>query len=148
MARRPETTSYAGRVITNIRWGVRYGVIFAAFYCATALAIFAVEGSGTFSRYGITLGRTLASYVLGGVLGGATLGLLRPLTRSWTGSACVGICAAFPVALILARAMGVVDPKELVFVVGVCSLGWGIPCGLSMHRIFSRRHPTKTEKAG
>ena len=65
MARRPETTSYAGRVITNIRWGVRYGVIFAAFYCATALAIFAVEGSGTFSRYGITLGRALASYVLG-----------------------------------------------------------------------------------
>lgn len=146
MVRRAEATAYAGEVMANIRWGIRYGVIFAAFYCATALAIFAVEGSGAFSRYDITLGRTLASYVLGGILGGATLGLLRPLTRYWAGSACVGVFAALPVAWILAHAMGVVDSKELVFVVGACSLGWGIPGGLIMHRIFSRRRPTKTEK--
>ena len=109
MVSRSYAMAYARTVMTNIRWGIRYGVIFAAIYCATALAIFAVGGSGAFRRYDITLGRTLASYVLGGVLGGAMLGLLRPLTRSAAGSACVGVFAALPVALTLAHVMGVGD---------------------------------------
>jgi len=56
--------------------------------------------------------------------------LLRPLTRLWAGSVCVGVFAALPVALILARTVGVVDSKERVLVVGVCSRGWSIPCGV------------------
>lgn len=130
----------------NVRWGIRYGVIFSAFYCVAALAIFAAGGSEAFTRYNISLGRTLACYILGGIMGGAVLGLLRPLTRSWVGSAFVGVFAALPVAWIMARAVGVVDDKELLFVVGVCSLGWGIPCGLSMHRIFTRRRTSKSER--
>lgn len=141
---RYEVTASTGGPTKNLLWGIRYGVIFAAFYCATALAIFAVGGSGAFARYNISLGRTLACYLLGGIIGGAVLGLLRPLTRSWVGSAFVGVLATLPVALILARAMGVVDAKELTFVVSICSLGWGIPGGLSMHRIFSRRHRRRT----
>lgn len=52
--------------VTDIVWGVRYGVKFAAVYCLIALLIFALEGQRPFLASDTTLGRTLVLYVAGG----------------------------------------------------------------------------------
>lgn len=123
----------------NLLWGVRYGCIFAAFYSAIALAIFAFGGEQSFRTYGVTLGQTIALYIASGVLGGAVVGFLRPFTKSRSGAAFVGVLAAIPITWMLMRTVGVNSPGELLVSVGALSLFWGIGGGLSMHRIFSKR---------
>lgn len=123
----------------NLLWGVRYGCIFAACYCAIALVIFAVGGEQSYRSYGVTFGQTIALYITGGLLGGAVVGLLRPLTKTWLGAAFVGVVAAIPISWMGMRAVGVTSRGELLVGVGVLSLGWGVIGGLSMHRIFSKR---------
>ena len=84
------------RIRSDIAWGVFAGLLMATFYSVVAIAIHAAKGSGAFDEAGITLGKALAAYWIGGAVGGAVLGLAIPLARNKLGAAIVGILVAIP----------------------------------------------------
>ncbi len=80
----------------DLRWGIMWGLGFAAVYTFVAALIFAVEGQHPFEANDATLGEAIVGYVLGGLVGGVLLGLLRPLTARRWGAVFVGILVGVP----------------------------------------------------
>lgn len=96
------TKSHRGTAPTlarDLKWGVGYGLAFAAAYSAIVLVQYLVTGPGVVESRHITLGPTIAAYFVGGVVGGALVGLLRPFTRWRVGATLIGIIACLPLAI-------------------------------------------------
>lgn len=68
-------------VIANIAWGVGWGIVMAAAYSAIALAIYAVLGHHAIHTPGLTIGKVLMAYWIGGLGAGFAAGVARPLFR-------------------------------------------------------------------
>jgi hypothetical protein len=81
---------------SNIRTGVREGLIYAAMFALVALSALLVRGPQVLSTYGLTPIELLAFYLLGGTSAGAIAGLLLPLTRHPVGAIVVGFLAMLP----------------------------------------------------
>jgi hypothetical protein len=85
-------------MVANIRWGVWWGLRFAAFFTAIVLLEYIALGPAPFDRVGFSLQTTIATYFASGIIAGAVVGALRPLTNTFYGSVGVGIVGAFVVA--------------------------------------------------
>jgi len=83
----------------NIRWGLGWGLAFAAFYCVIALVLNALSDGEAFPEKRVTLPQVLVLYVTCGVLAGLVVGALRPLTKTKMGATVVGTIVAFPVSM-------------------------------------------------
>ena len=87
------------RIVRDVRWGIGWGLAFAAAFSLIALASFALGDPRQFARMGVTPGTTVGAYAFGGAVGGTLVGLLRPLTRWRAGSGVVGVVACLPLSL-------------------------------------------------
>ena len=97
LPRSPTATERVPRVLANLGWGIRYGLIFAALFSALVVVVndfnseLSLRGR-TFSTVQIVLG-----YLLAGALAGAVMGGLRARasTRAQKvlGSSVVGVVA-------------------------------------------------------
>lgn len=86
--------------------GLVLGFAGGIFLSLSALIIYIVRGSAVFDSLGVSLGDTLALYMVAGPLSGTLVGLMLPLTvRRW-GAAFVGITAAVPLYLGASRLLG------------------------------------------
>ena len=83
----------------NIRWGIQWGMTIASIYSLIALVINRLSAGQAFSRKGITLGQTIALYMISGLIGGIVIGSLRPVMKSKLGASAVGVIAAFPLSV-------------------------------------------------
>jgi hypothetical protein len=83
----------------DLRWGIGWGLFAACFYSLVALGIYAFQGSRPFESKDITLGSTVAVYIVGGLLGGTVVGLLRPLGKRRAGAMLLGVIAMIPVSI-------------------------------------------------
>jgi len=127
-------------ILTNLIWGIRWGVKFTLVYSAFALLVLLFGGSATFRQSGATFLLTIGLYVFGGLIAGAIVGLLRPLARWATGATIVGIIAAVPVCV-----MGRYVIDQSPWTVGdtivwsiMAVIGGGL-CGFFAKRISERR---------
>jgi hypothetical protein len=75
---------------SDIRWGVGWGIGFAALYAGFALVQYALTEGQALANKGLSLAAVVGAYAVAGVLGGAVLGVLRPLGRSRGGSILLG----------------------------------------------------------
>jgi len=133
------------KLLRNIRWGVQWGLIFAAAYVVWAVVLLAGSGTTTFEKNGTTFPAVVALYVLGGLICGAIVGALRPLTRWKAGAAIVGIAAATP--LYIAVEIMLAGPHYLIAGPGGIAgtiFGWaffavlgGSLAGLVLREIFA-----------
>jgi len=78
------------RITGDLRWGVGWGLAFAAAFSLYVGALSLLRGSAQYDRYQMSAWSIIATYFAVGLPGGAALGLLRPLTRSALGVAFVG----------------------------------------------------------
>jgi hypothetical protein len=85
-------------MVANIKWGVWWGLRFAAFFTAIVLLEYIALGSAPFDHIGISPKAAIAAYFASGILAGAVVGALRPFTNTLYGSVGVGIVGAFVVA--------------------------------------------------
>lgn len=118
----------SSNIKSDIRWGVKVGLFFACFFSLAAIAISLISGETELG--GISIAAALIVYFSGGVVSGLLLGVLRPLTRSRTGSVLVGPLVVAPAALAGCVAafgpMGQWTENEAIsFVIGAVLLGVG-----------------------
>lgn len=128
------------RILHNVLSGIRFGLAFAACYCAYVSLLYLVAGSAPFDSYGVTLPTVILVYIVGGVLGGAVVGLLLPLARYKVGATLVGILAAIPVVGGAMLSMSGLPPWEPAdnFAFVFTTVGLGSVCGLIMWHIAHR----------
>ena len=81
----------------NVRWGVAYGLLFAAVLSGLVIPVGFARGALTASRMWLVI----ASYFASGISAGLVVGLVRPWTRRKVGALFVGIVAAVPVGIAL-----------------------------------------------
>ena len=81
----------------NIRWGVAYGVLFAAVLSGLVIPVAFARGALTASRMWLVI----ATYFASGVSAGLVVGLMREWTRRTAGALLVGLVAAVPVGIAL-----------------------------------------------
>jgi hypothetical protein len=79
------------QISANIRWGIVWGTVFAAFFTGVVLVEYLIFGNGPFVRNGVTLGSTIATYFTAGYLGGIVVGIARPFAQSHRGAVISGI---------------------------------------------------------
>ncbi|HEY0777955.1 MAG TPA: hypothetical protein VGD56_08310 [Gemmatirosa sp.] len=77
----------------DLRWGLGWGVAYAFFYSAFVAVTGALNGGEAAAHYHTTVPRIVAMYWTVGPGTGALVGVLRPLTRTALGTACVGLLA-------------------------------------------------------
>jgi hypothetical protein len=75
----------------DLKWGVSWGVWFAAGYSLLASALFFLEGTllGQASRFSFPA--VISLYIAMGVIGGLIVGLLRPVARRRIGAIALGV---------------------------------------------------------
>ena len=86
-------------VIANIRWGITWGLVLAAFFSVIVGGQFVFMGPSVVSSRGMSLGTAITAYFVGCVGGGVIIGLLRPLTRRRAGALVVGVAASVPLSI-------------------------------------------------
>ena len=84
-------------LIGNLRWGVGFGLAFAAVYSLYVTMLYLVEGSQPFDRLHTSLLQMIAIYAIGGVTAGTVVGVMRPYLRARLVAILVGILAAIVV---------------------------------------------------
>jgi hypothetical protein len=80
--------------VSNLRWGVAWGVAVAAVYSLYVTVLYLIEGSRPFDRLHTSLLMTIAAYAFGGVAAGAVVGVMRPYVRIRLVAILVGILGA------------------------------------------------------
>lgn len=92
-----------GRIPTDLRWGMGWGMRLASGLSVIAVAVVAVHAVAAGGEGGrppiIGLMIIVGWYAAGGLVTGSVVGLLRPLGRSQVGGAIVGFLAALPVSI-------------------------------------------------
>ena len=68
----------------------------AVYYTAITLLLVAIRGTAAHDALGVSVGRALAAYWIGGVAGGAAWGLFLPLASTRLGSVVLGILRHSP----------------------------------------------------
>ena len=99
-------------LLRNLRWGVLYGLAYAAVASVWVAVIALARHETYFAQYGLALAQLIALYALAGVAGGIVVGLLRPLTGHPIGAAAVGVIAGIPAMLVFFIALSD-DPRPL-----------------------------------
>jgi hypothetical protein len=94
----------ASQVQTNVRWGVKGGLLLATVYSAFAI-ISGLSHSGGSPRV-LSLAGVVSIYYAGGCVCGAIVGALRPLTRTQWGAFAVGAICGAPVFMLALPALG------------------------------------------
>src|SRR6059036_329305 len=84
-------------VARNLMWGAFWGICGGVVYSAYAVVLLILRGPAAFEANDTSFPAVLGAYLGGGGAAGLLLGLLRPLTRSWLGSAILGALCAVPV---------------------------------------------------
>jgi hypothetical protein len=77
--------------LSNVAYGVTFGLGLATIYSLWALGVFLVAGSRSFARVDTTLGAAVIAYYSAGLLGGVLAGLMLPLGRFLFGAVVLGI---------------------------------------------------------
>ena len=100
--------THGGRSLAdNIRWGIRFGLIFAAILIAfVSIGYVLRPNSPSHQRIGWL--QVFGSYLAGGAVCGLVLGACRPLITSLSRSILLGPVIAFPFYAIIAIVFG--DP--------------------------------------
>jgi len=125
--------------------GIRWGLQFAAIYCAYAGALWLARGEAPFTGAETTLAQVIAAYLVGGFVGGAVFGLLEARVESFVSAAFVGFLTAIPVFIPISLAA---LPRERWFTpIHYFALAWscltlGPLCGISMFVLSSRQRPS------
>lgn len=128
------------KVLTNVTWGIFWGLCGAAVYCGYALILYVLRGSAPFEANGTTFWAVVGSYISGAIIVGILLGFLRPALRSFAGSAIAGFLCAIAVFVCIRiaadglHAWSVDDLK----VITILSLAFG-PVGGVAARHHSRK---------
>ena len=94
------------RVRRDVVRGLVGGLLMATYYTALTILIVALRGTAPYDALGVSVGRALAAYWLGGVAGAAAWGLFLPLASTRLGAVVLGIIAAFPASLAIEMAGG------------------------------------------
>jgi hypothetical protein len=135
-------------LLTNVRWGIAYGLGFASMFVLYVLGLFAVRGAQPFERLGTTLTGCIALYLAGGIMTGTLVGLLRPLLVTRRGAMVVGAVATVPTA---AGAMVLVAGPITRWDKGA----WVVPVGYSVligpvvaANWWRAKHPTSSNEKG
>lgn len=104
--------------------------------------VMVLSGPTAVSSIGISVGRVMGIYGVGGVAGGMVVGLLQPWTRSRLGAAVVGGLVGLIVALLIAVAKSGFPPRSSDDYLGslLFALAVGIPGGLMYREIFWGRN--------
>ncbi len=89
------------RLGTNMRLGIREGLVIGAGYLAGSLVMVILRGPSILEQFRISLVGLVVYDILGGAATGAIVGLLLPLAkRSGIGAAIVGFAALLPICFI------------------------------------------------
>jgi hypothetical protein len=127
-----------GSVSSDLRWGLKWGLLFAAIVALWPLALLVIGAVTTFRANGVTFVAVLGLYLSSGVLGGALLGLCRPMLRSQIGAAVVGVLVAHILmagaALLTQGHPASWDPADWVAIV-VTAVPLGAAVGVSQWRM-------------
>lgn len=117
---------------SDIRWGIRVGLSFAALFSAWVLVLYTTQGPGAFERLGVTVWGAVLTYLTGGVVAGAIVGALRPLAKTRVGAMAVGVLAALPVAAAacyLLYGAPLHWKRSVVIACGIYAVFIGLVCG-------------------
>lgn len=111
--------------------GVLWGLAAALITSVVAVAQYMITDGRAFDTHGITLGKVIALYFIGGIVGGAIVGLLLPLTKWRLGASVVGMVALAPFYIGIALALGHKDIYSgLIAAVAIGGVaGYGISSG-------------------
>ena len=132
--------AHGGRSLAdNIRWGIRFGLIFAAVLIAFVSIGYVLRPNSPSHQMNAWL-QVFGSYLAGGVVCGLVLGACRPLITSLSRSILLGPVIAFPFYAIIAIVFG--DPfwqwdsvSWVIFAVGAVMVG--APVGGFYWQIFA-----------
>lgn len=94
-----EHTPLNGSLRTNLAWGTKWGLGFAAGFTllsAVPAVIRALVGTDIWWQKGLSFLSIVGVYVFSGILGGIIVGLLRGILRWWWGRRLVGAIIGVP----------------------------------------------------
>jgi hypothetical protein len=80
--------------LSNVVWGVGFGLAFAAPYSLYVVVLYLAEGPRPFDKLHTTLAAVIAAYVIGGLASGTVVGAMRPFLHIRLVAILVGITAA------------------------------------------------------
>jgi hypothetical protein len=87
---------------TDILAAMKWGLLFAFFPSAYVAVVSLVKGRAPFAAFGLHVPVLVGLYLAGGLVGGAIYALGRPLVRTRSGFALLGICVLTPFSLTIA----------------------------------------------
>ena len=79
------------KLLTNIRWGILWGLFFAASLSCIASVQFLFKGASLEKKYGTTLSSIILTYFAVGIIAGCIGGLLRPAMKRQIGAIVSGV---------------------------------------------------------
>lgn len=124
----------------NLRWGIRWGLLFAAALSSWAALLFAIRGFQEFRKLEVTMPRVIAFYLVSGSVAGVILGLCRPLLKWRSGAGVVGAVSAVVIlgmGQVLYRGFHRPDVLEIELVVPT-GIFMGAFVGILFYEIFSK----------
>ena len=77
-------------MLANVRWGLRWGLLFATAFSLWVLAASLLRGSFDWPQYGTTTWGVVAAYYVAALIGGTAVGILRPLSNWRIGTFVLG----------------------------------------------------------
>lgn len=132
MLRNPNSRFFE-RVLTAIKIGLGFGVLFSAWVALITL----IGGPEALRRYHVGLAELVAFYLGSGLVIGGIVGVLQPLTKTKLGAAVLGIIACFPMSIALQYTLhGWYWDSNAKITTAIVTLVFGIGGGLIMKEIF------------
>lgn len=136
----PGVASDKPRLIANLRWGIRWGLLFAAILGSWAVIVFAIRGFKEFAKLEVTISAVIGFYFVSGSVAGVILGLCRPLLKWRSGAGVVGAVSAIVIlgmGQVLYRGFHRPDMLEIELVVPT-GIFMGAFLGIVFYEIFSK----------
>ncbi len=115
------------------------GTVLGVVFSSVAVVIHLASGAAPFHGIGVSLGSSIAGYLVGFAAAGLVAGTLNPLAQTKGGAMLVGVLATLPVAVVaLFLLEGTLIPREggHVFILVVYPVGFGTPAGYLAWREF------------